>query len=133
MLPISIRGIICSPSNCDKTNALISLLKSPHDVHFENVYIYSKSLQQPKYRYLKNLLAPIEEIGYFIYSNNSDIVSPSKVLPNSIFIFGDVACDKQDAREIFQWVDTRMCFYRLTAFISVRHMQRYQSILYATT
>jgi len=26
------------------------------------VYIYSKSLQQPKYQYLKNLLAPIEEI-----------------------------------------------------------------------
>jgi len=49
---------------------------------------------------LKNLLAPIEEIGYFTYSNNSDIVSPSEALPNSIF--DDVACDKQDAiREYF--------------------------------
>jgi len=72
MLPISIRGIICGLSNCDKTNVLISLLESPQGVRFENVYIYSKSLQQPKYRYLKNLFAPIEEIGYFIYSNNSD-------------------------------------------------------------
>jgi len=54
--------------NCGKTNVLISLLESPQGVRFENMYIYSKSLQQPKYRYLKNLknlLAPIEEIGYF--------------------------------------------------------------------
>jgi len=81
---------------------LISLLEIPHDVRFEIVCIYSKSLQQPKYRYLKNLLAPIEEIGYFTYSNNSDIVSPSDALPNSIFIFDDVACDKQDViREYF--------------------------------
>jgi len=97
MVPISISGIICGPSNCGKTNVLISLLESPHDVRFENVYIYSKSLQQPKYRYLKNLLAPIEKISYFTYSNNSDIVSPSEALSNSIFIFDDVACNKQDA------------------------------------
>jgi len=100
MLPISIRSIICGPPNCVKTR--VDKLESPHDVHFENVYIYSKSLQQPKYRYLKNLLAPIEEIGYFTYSNNSDIISPNKALPNSIFIFDDVACDEQDAiREYF--------------------------------
>jgi len=87
MLPISIRGIICGPSNCGKTNVLISLLESPHGVRFENVYIYSKSLQQPKYQYLKNLLALIEEIGYFTYSNNSDIVSPSEALPNSSSLY----------------------------------------------
>jgi len=104
MLPISIlRSIICDPSNYGKTNVLISLLESTvHGVLFENVYIYSKSLQQPKYQYLKNLLALIEEIGYFTYSNNSDIVSPSEAFPNSIFIFDDVACDKQDVtREYF--------------------------------
>jgi len=37
--------------------------KFAYGVCFENVYL--KSLQQPKYRYLENLLAPIEEIGYF--------------------------------------------------------------------
>ncbi|KYN07837.1 hypothetical protein ALC62_01192 [Cyphomyrmex costatus] len=97
MLPSSIRAIICGPSNCGKTNVLISLLESPNGVRFENVYVYSKSLQQPKYRYLENLLAPIEEINYFTFSNNSEIIPPSEALPNSIFIFDDVACDKQDA------------------------------------
>ncbi|KYM98109.1 hypothetical protein ALC62_11191 [Cyphomyrmex costatus] len=102
MLPISIRGVICGPSNCGKTNMLISLLESPHGVRFENVYVYSKSLQQPKYRYLENLLEPIEEIGYFTFSNNSDVVPSNEALPNSIFVFDDVACDKQDAiREYF--------------------------------
>ncbi|KYN43144.1 hypothetical protein ALC56_02423 [Trachymyrmex septentrionalis] len=76
MLPISIRGIICGPSNCGKTNVLISLLESLYG--FENMYVYSQSLQQPKYRYLKILLAPIEKIGYFTFSNNNDVVPPKR-------------------------------------------------------
>jgi len=116
-------------SNC-KTNELISLLKSPHGVCFENVYIYSISLQQPKYRYLKNLLAPIKEI--ILHTLITVILYHRARLPNSIFIFDDVACDKQDAiREYFSMrthADVDSC-----PFMSVRHMQRYQSILYVTT
>jgi len=48
---------------------------------FENVYVYSKSLQQPKYRFLENLLAPIEEIGYFTFSNNNDVLLWNEVIP----------------------------------------------------
>ncbi|KAG5314515.1 YMD3 protein, partial [Pseudoatta argentina] len=40
MLPSTIRAIICGPSNCGKTNVLISLLESPNG---------------SKYRYLENL------------------------------------------------------------------------------
>ncbi|KAL6268126.1 hypothetical protein P5V15_001217 [Pogonomyrmex californicus] len=40
MLPSTIRAIICGPSNCGKTNVLISLLESPHGVRFENVRIF---------------------------------------------------------------------------------------------
>jgi len=53
-------------------NVLISLLESPHGIHFENMY--SKLLQLPKYWYLENLLVLIEEIGYFTFSNNNDVV-----------------------------------------------------------
>ncbi|KYM94178.1 hypothetical protein ALC62_15209 [Cyphomyrmex costatus] len=122
MLPSSIRAIICGPSNCGKTNVLISLLESPNGVRFENVYVYSTSLQQPKYRYLEKLLAPIEEINYFTFSNNSEIIPPSEALPNSIFIFDDVACDKQDAiREYFAMgrhanVD---CFYLCQTYAKI--------------
>ena len=102
MLPNTLRSLICGPSDCGKTNVLVSLLESSHGVRFENVYVYSKSLQQPKYQYLENLLTPIDEIGYFTFSNNSDVIPPSESLPNSIFIFDDVTCDKQDTiREYF--------------------------------
>lgn len=102
LLPHTIRGLICGPSNCGKTNVAISLLESPNGIHFENVYVYSKSLTQAKYQYLDELLSNVEDINYFPYSNNSDIISPAEALPHSIFIFDDVACDKQDViREYF--------------------------------
>ena len=128
MLPITIRGIVCGPSNCGKTNVLISLIESPHGVRFENLYVYSKSLQQPKYEYLENLLTPIDGIGYFTFSNNSDVIPPSKALPNSIFIFDDVTCDKQDTiREYFAMgrhasVD---CFYLCQTYAKIpKHLIR---------
>jgi len=67
MLPSTIRTIVCGPSNCGKTNVLISLLESPHGVRFENVYVYLKPLQQPKYRYLENLLSSIDEIDRLLH------------------------------------------------------------------
>jgi len=131
MLPSTIRATVCGPSNCGKTNVLISLLESPHDVRFENVYVYSKSLQQPKYQYLENLLSSIDEIGYFTFSNNSDVGPPSEARPNSIFVFDNVACDKQDTvREYFSMgrhshLD---CFYLCQSYARIP-----LNILYETT
>ena len=102
MLPNTIRSIVCGPSNCGKTNVLMSLLESPHGVRFKNVYVYAKSLQQPKYRYLEHLLGSMDEIGYFTFSSNSEVIPTTEALPNSIFVFDDVACDKQNRmREYF--------------------------------
>ena len=128
MLPVTVRGLICGPSNCGKTNVLISLIESLNGLRFENVYVYSKSLQQPKYQYLETLLAPIDEIGYFTFSNNSEVIPPSEALPNSIFIFDDVACDKQNTiREYFAMgrhssVD---CFYLCQTYAKIpKHLVR---------
>jgi len=123
MLPTTIRAIICGSSNYGKTNVLISLLENPHDVRFENVYVYSKSMQQPKYQYLENLLTSIDEIGYFTFSNNSDVIPQSEARPNSTFVF-DVACDKQEneVREYFSMGR------HSSVFISVRRTQEYPNI-----
>jgi len=88
MLSSTVRAIICGPSNCDKTNVLMILLESPNGIRFKNVY--SKSLQQLKYQYFENLFMSIDEIGYFTFSNNSDVVPSSEVRPNFIFIFDDI-------------------------------------------
>jgi len=118
MLPISIRGIICDLSNCSKTNVLISLLKNPHSIHFENVY--SKSLQQPKD--LGEFISTDWRNCYFTFSSNNDVLPSNEALPNSIFVFDDVACDKQDAiREYFAMsrhadVD---CFYLCQTYAKI--------------
>lgn len=95
LLPNSIRCIICGPSNCGKTNVIISLLESPNGLHFENIYVYAKSLFQPKYVYLKKMLASIKGIGCFMFSSNDSVIALDQVRPNSIFIFDDVICEKQ--------------------------------------
>jgi Poxvirus A32 protein len=96
LLPTTIRSIICGPSGCGKTNAILSLLYDKNGVKYENIYIYSKSLHQPKYRELECVLKQIPEIGYHKFSDNQEVVSPDEIKPNSIFIFDDIACEKQD-------------------------------------
>lgn len=96
LLPDTIRCIICGPSNCGKTNIIIGLLENPNGLRFENVYIFSKSLYQPKYQYLQKVLQPINGLELFMFSNNSSVIPPELAKPNSIFIFDDVICDKQN-------------------------------------
>ncbi|EZA61813.1 hypothetical protein X777_09867 [Ooceraea biroi] len=95
LLPNTIRALVCGPSGCGKTNVVIGLLESPHGVRFENVYVHSKSLGQPKYRYLERLLGSMEEIGYHAFPDSGDVVPPHEAPPHSIFVFNDVACDRQ--------------------------------------
>lgn len=96
LLPDSIRAVFCGPSNCGKTNALLSLIMHPNGLKFENIYVYSKSLNQPKYVFLKDLLKPISQIKYFAFGDREKVVSHDKALANSVMIFDDVSCEKQD-------------------------------------
>lgn len=96
LLPDSIRCIIIGPSNSGKTNLMLTLLTHQKGLKFENVYLYSKSLFQPKYEMLKKILDRVNGVGYFPYSDNVEIIKASDAKSNSVFIFDDVACDKQD-------------------------------------
>lgn len=96
LLPNTIRSIICGPSNCGKTNVLLSMIENPNGLKFENIYIFSKSLEQEKYQYLEKIVKPIKGLGFFKFSASDDVIPPNKARPNSIFIFDDIVCDKQD-------------------------------------
>ena len=96
LLPNTIRALIVGPSNCGKTNLMFSLIESPNGLKFENIYVFSKSLYQPKYEYLEKLIKPIKGMGYHTFSQNESVLPPSKAKNNSIMIFDDVACEKQD-------------------------------------
>lgn len=94
LLPNSIRCIIAGPSNCGKTNLLINLIISEHGLKFENIYIYSKTLWQPKYKYLSELFQPLHGIEYNEFASADELIEPESIKPNSIVIFDDVICEK---------------------------------------
>jgi hypothetical protein len=96
LFPNSIRCIICGPSNCGKTNAMINLLLHPEGLRFANCYVYSKSLQQPKYQFLQQVLHGIKGMGCHFYNEREDVIQPNQVKPDSVMIFDDVAVEKQD-------------------------------------
>lgn len=74
LLPNTIRCIIAGPSNCGKTNVLISLIESENGLSFENLYLYSKTLEQDKYRYLEKLIRPVAGIGFFKFSASEQVI-----------------------------------------------------------
>lgn len=96
LLPNSIRALICGPSACGKTNVMLHLLTSPNGLKFENLYVYSKSLYQPKYIYLAEIMKSIPEINYETFTNTNEVMPPQDARENSVFIFDDVICDKQE-------------------------------------
>lgn len=102
LLPDSIRCIVVGPSNCGKTNVVVCLLLDPNGLKFRNVYLWSKTPFQPKYQTLGEILKSVEGLGYYVFADNTEIIKPSEAQPDSVIIFDDVACDKQNAmREYF--------------------------------
>ena len=128
LLPNSVRAIFCGPSNCGKTNALLTLLTHPNGLRFENIYIYSKSLNQPKYRFLEKVLQSVNDIKYFPFNEHGEVVQPNEAQPNSIIVFDDVACDKQDnIRAFFSMGRHRLidCFYLCQTYARIpKHLIR---------
>jgi len=96
LLPNTIRCIVCGPSNCGKTNVVFNMLFDANGLCFENLYVFSKSLFQPKYRMLNNIMKSLSEIGYFAYSENDEVPPPHETASNSIMLFDDVSCEQQN-------------------------------------
>jgi hypothetical protein len=96
LLPDSIRAIICGPSNCGKTNLMVNLLFHRNGLRYQNCYIYSKSLHQPKYRHVKKVLRRVPEVTLKMFGAKDQVLPPEKTKPNSVIIFDDLACENQD-------------------------------------
>lgn len=96
LLPNSVRCIISGPSNSGKTNTVFNLLTHVNGLRFNNVYIFSKSLNQPKYQLLEKVLADVKEVSYFKFDVNDALMELSEVKPYSVFVFDDIACENHD-------------------------------------
>lgn len=128
LLPSSIRALICGPSGVGKTNLIYCLLTDVNGVRFENLYLYSKSLFQPKYTQLEKVMSALPEINYFKFSNTNEVVPPDEVKNNSVFVFDDVICEEQKTiREYYSMgrhkgID---CFYLSQTYTKVpKHLIR---------
>jgi hypothetical protein len=95
LFPSSIRGIILGKSGCGKTNILINILLHENGLKFKNLYLYTKTQHQAKYQFLKKILNDIPQINFYIYNQNEQVIPVEKVKPHSIFIFDDIALEKQ--------------------------------------
>jgi len=125
MLPSTIRAIICDP-NCGKTNVLICLIESPN-VSRTCVSIQNRCNSQ-NINISKICLCLSPKSAILRFSTATSFHRARR--PKSIFIFDDVACDKQDAvKEYFSMgryanVD---CFYLCQTYA------RIPNILYVRT
>lgn len=95
LLPNNVRCIIAGPSGCGKTNVLLSLIESKNGLKFENIYIYCKTLDQDKYKYLSEILRPIKGVGFYTFNSSEKILDPSEMKKNSLIVFDDVINDSQ--------------------------------------
>lgn len=105
LLPNNVRCIIAGSSGTGKTNLLISLIESEHGLKFENLYLYSQTLDQDKYKYLCKILRSIGGIGCYTFNATQDIITPTQMKKNSLVVFDDVitvsAINKTIVRDIF--------------------------------
>lgn len=122
LLRNSKRCLVVGRSGSGKTNLILSLLEHPEGLRFENIYIYSKSLHQPKYEYLRRLLKPLKEIEYNEYDNEEAIVPPFDIKPNSVIIFDDIPCRNQNIiRDYFTFGRHKNtdCFFLFQGYSSI--------------
>lgn len=96
LFPDTVRCIVTGPSNCGKTNIVFNLITNPKGLKFNNLYIFSKSLQQPKYQLLDKILSEVPEVSFFKFNASDKIMQPDQAKPYSVFIFDDVSTENHD-------------------------------------
>ncbi|KAF0756536.1 Uncharacterized protein FWK35_00008846 [Aphis craccivora] len=101
LFPNTVCSLVLGSSGCDKTNSIYFLLVVENGLRFENIYIYSKTLEQPKYKLLKRIIDDIDGAKIFTFFENDKIISPEKVLLNSIFIMDGVIGEHQQVIQEF--------------------------------
>lgn len=126
LFPKSIRGGICGPSNCGKTCVMVNLLYHPQGLKFANVYLYCKTLFQPKYQKLESLINSIPGMSYNCSSDS--IIPISEIKPHSIVIFDDVVTELQTPIKSIYCMGRHKgldCFYLSQTYTAIpKHLLR---------
>lgn len=105
--PKNIFCVIAGSTGSSKTNLMLNLLKKEKLLNYNHVYVYSSTLYQPAYEYLKEYYTTLEKIilhntdrvvkiAHF-FDADDEILNPSKLdtSKNHIMIFDDVMLKDQ--------------------------------------
>jgi Poxvirus A32 protein len=112
--PKNIFCVIAGSTGCGKTNLLLNFLLKESILNYSDVYVYTSTLYQPAYQYLKEFYNNLEnkikkayrkevKIGNF-FDADDEIKNPSELDPttNHIMIFDDVMLkDQTKIKEYF--------------------------------
>lgn len=88
LLPDHPRMVCCGPSNAGKTDFLLNLLIHKNGIKFKNVYLFCKTLDQPKYRFLERAINQVKGVSFYGFKDG--ILSPDEVEDHSVVIFDDI-------------------------------------------
>ena len=102
LFPKNIYAVIAGSTGCGKTNLMINLLRKARLLNYDHVYVYSSTLHQPAYEYLRQFYRDLErlifdnenhvvKIAHF-FDADTEIMNPSELdmNKNHIMIFDDV-------------------------------------------
>ena len=91
------RMLVCGGSGSGKTNLLYHMLTKPL-VHFDQIHLYAKNLEQEKYQNMIKIFNEISQsVGYdVLVCSNNEIVPVEDMEDDAqkIVIFDDYVCDK---------------------------------------
>ena len=62
IFPKNIFSIISGSTGCGKTNLMVNLLLQKQKINYSDVYIYSPTIHQPAYVYLKDTFESMEKV-----------------------------------------------------------------------
>ena len=98
----SIRCLLAGAAGSGKTNLLFNFILNDDLLHYDRLYIYSKTLNQPKYRFLQSLFEDVEgDLGKqvaFFHNSQADLLAPEELDASyrNLIVFDDVLLDKQN-------------------------------------
>ena len=108
--PRNIFGVIAGSTGCGKTNLMVNLLLQENEFNYSDVYIYSPTLHQPAYIYLKhshelmkkiimNKTKQSVKIAHFCHPAEKQLIDPIVLDKKQIhvMIFDDVMLNDQTA------------------------------------
>lgn len=98
-LPTPLRCLIVGSSGSGKTNLLLNFIYDMKGVPFKNLYVFSRSINQPAYKQLHNYYEKLEhKLGKTVarfFSTCDELIPLDECEVNSLVVFDDCLLDSQ--------------------------------------